>query len=165
LPLSTTEVQVNAEDPDAPRARQCLREYFAELDRRFQSGYDPAAALPCELDEMRPPAGIFLVATLDDEPVGCGALRFFTGQTAELKRMWVSPQVRGMGIGRRLLEELENRAAEVHSRAIRLDTNHALIEAIALYRSNGYRPVAPFNNDPYADHWFEKTLPPAAPAT
>ncbi len=140
-----------------------MREYFAELDRRFDSGYDPAAALPCELDEMRPPAGIFLVVTLDEEPVGCGALKFgtekfLTGQTAELKRMWVSPKVRGRGIGRRLLEELENRAAEVGSHAIRLDTNHTLTEAIALYRSTGYRPVAPFNGDPYADRWFEKTL-------
>ena len=163
VPLSATEVEVNVEDPARPRAQQCLREYFAELDRRFDSGYDPTAALPCELDEMRPPAGIFLVATLGDEPVGCGALKFHAGQPAELKRMWVSPTARGIGIGRRLLQELESRAAEGGSDSIRLDTNHTLTEAIALYRSSGYAPVAPFNNEPYADNWFEKQLVPRAP--
>lgn len=156
--LTATEVEVNPEDPARPRPQQCLREYFAELDRRFDTGYDPAAALPCELDEMRPPAGIFLVATVGDEAVGCGALRFQTGGAAELKRMWVSPRVRGAGIGRRLLQELESRALEAGSNAIRLDTNHVLTEAIALYRSADYLPVVQFNGDPYADSWFGKPL-------
>jgi ribosomal protein S18 acetylase RimI-like enzyme len=156
--LKATEVEINPEDPAGPRAQQCLREYFAELDRRFNSGYDPAAALPCELDEMRPPAGIFLVATVGDEAVGCGALKFHTGGTAELKRMWVSPKARGAGIGRRLLHELESRAIDGGGDAIRLDTNHVLTEAIALYRSAGYLPVDRFNTDLYADSWFEKPL-------
>jgi GNAT superfamily N-acetyltransferase len=156
--LRATAAEVNVEDPAGPRAQQCLREYFAELDRRFDSGYDPGAALPCEVDDMRPPAGIFLVATMGDEAVGCGALKFHTGGPAELKRMWVSPRVRGAGIGRRLLEELESHAVDGGSNAIRLDTNHVLTEAIALYRAAGYLPVAPFNNDRYADNWFEKPL-------
>jgi ribosomal protein S18 acetylase RimI-like enzyme len=162
-PSSAGAVAVDVTDPDDPRAQQCLREYFAELDRRFDTGYDPSAALPCETEEMRPPAGMFLVATLDDEPVGCGALRFRPGQPAELKRMWVSPGFRGLGLGRRLLQELERQAAEHGSRTIRLDSNHSLTEAIALYRSAGYRPVAAFNDDPYADRWFEKELGPPLP--
>ena len=161
--LRATQVEVDPEDPARPRAQQCLREYFAELDRRFDSGYDPAAASPCELDEMRPPVGIFLVATVGDEAVGCGALRFHTGGTAEVKRMWVSPRVRGAGIGRRLLQELESRAVDAGSDAIRLDTNHVLTEAIALYRSAGYLAVAQFNTDRYADNWFEKPLERRAP--
>jgi len=151
------------EDPAQPRAQQCLREYFAELDRRFETGYDPESALPCEPDEMRPPAGVFLVATVDGRAVGCGALKLAAGQPAEVKRMWVSPTVRGLGIGRRLLEALESRAADEHVDAVRLDTNHTLTEAISLYRSAGYRPVAPFNNEPYADRWFEKRLGSTAP--
>jgi ribosomal protein S18 acetylase RimI-like enzyme len=161
--LNATEVEVTVEDPAHPRAQQCLREYFAELDRRFDTGYDPTAALPCEADEMRPPAGVFLLATLGGEAVGCGALKFHAGQPAELKRMWVSPSVRGLGIGRRLLLELEGQATERRSGAIRLDTNHTLTEAISLYRSAGYGPAAPFNSEPYADCWFEKRLAPRAP--
>jgi ribosomal protein S18 acetylase RimI-like enzyme len=129
------------------------------LNERFDSGFDPAASMPAEPEEMRPPAGVFLIATLHGEPVGCGALKFHRGRPTELKRMWVSPEVRGLGLSRRLLAELEHRAAEYGSRAIRLETNKTLTEAIALYRSAGYREVAPFNAEPYADHWFEKRLP------
>jgi GNAT superfamily N-acetyltransferase len=160
--MSTSEVEVTVVDPAQPGAQYCLREYFAELDRRFDTGYDPAAALPCDPDEMRPPAGVFLLAALKGEPVGCAALKLPTGRPAELKRMWVSPGVRGLGIGRRLLEEAEKRAAESRRTAVRLDSNHALTEAIALYRSAGYVTVAPFNDDPYADEWFEKQLEPPA---
>ena len=72
--------------------------------------------------------------------------------------MWVSESVRGLGIGRRLLSELESRAAAHGSRVLRLETNKALTEAIALYRSAGYREIDAFNDLPYADHWFEKQL-------
>jgi ribosomal protein S18 acetylase RimI-like enzyme len=61
-------------------------------------------------------------------------------------------------VGRRLLRELEERAADGGATTVRLDTNRTLTEAIALYRSEGYREVAPFNEEPYADHWFEKSL-------
>jgi ribosomal protein S18 acetylase RimI-like enzyme len=157
-PSSLTAVEVDVADPDDPRAQHCLRAYFAELNRRFEAGYDPAAAAALEPHEMRLPAGLFLVATLNGEPVGCGALKFHAGRLAELKRMWVSPTARGLGLGRRLLRELEAQAAQHGSQAVRLDSNHTLTEAIALYRSAGYRPVAAFNDDPYADHWFEKDL-------
>jgi ribosomal protein S18 acetylase RimI-like enzyme len=159
--LSATEVEFTAVDPVQPEAQWCLREYFAELDRRFDTGYDPAAALPCDAEEMRPPAGVFILAVRHGEPVGCGALKLHAGQPAEVKRMWVSPRARGQGIGRRLLEELERRAAETGTRAIQLDTNHSLTEAIAMYRSAGYVPVAQFNDEPYADRWFGKPLEPS----
>jgi ribosomal protein S18 acetylase RimI-like enzyme len=162
--LRAAAVEVAVIDPAQPGAEYCLREYFAELDRRIDAGYDPSAALPCEAEEMRLPAGMFLVASLDGEPVGCAALKFHTGQAAELKRMWVSPGRRGLGIGRKLLEEIERRAADHGSPAVRLDTNHTLTEAIAMYRSAGYVPVAPFNDDPYADQWFEKHLRPPGSA-
>jgi ribosomal protein S18 acetylase RimI-like enzyme len=72
--------------------------------------------------------------------------------------MWVSPAVRGLGLGRRLLSELERRAAEHGCRAVQLETNRALAEAIAMYRSSGYREVPAFNDEPYGDHWFEKSI-------
>jgi len=100
------------------------------------------------------------MASLRGEPVGCGARRFHAREPTELKRMWVAPSARGLGVGRRLLTDLEQRAAAAGSRTLQLDTNRALTEAIAMYRSAGYREVGAFNAEPYADHWFEKRLSP-----
>ena len=72
--------------------------------------------------------------------------------------MWVAPAARGTGLGRRLLADLEARARDHGCTRVRLDTNRTLTEAIALYRTSGYREVAAFNDEPYAHHWFEKTL-------
>jgi GNAT superfamily N-acetyltransferase len=160
--LTAAQITIAAVDPAEPAAQQCLGAYFAELDRRFDTGFDPDQSLPVDLDEMRPPAGTFLVATLHDEPVACGALKRRGDAPIEVKRMWVSPTVRGMGIGRWLLGELESTAARMGATSVRLDSNGALTEAIAMYRSSGYREVARFNDELYADHWFEKDLPPAA---
>jgi DNA-binding MarR family transcriptional regulator/GNAT superfamily N-acetyltransferase len=156
--LTAALVAIDAVEPADRRAQHCLREYYAELDRRFAAGFDPDRALPIELDEMRPPRGLFLLATLRDEPVGCGVLKFHGAAPSELKRLWVASSVRGLGLGRRLLAELESHAASRGSRAVRLDTNGALTEAIALYRSAGYREIDAFNDEPYAQHWFEKVL-------
>jgi DNA-binding MarR family transcriptional regulator/GNAT superfamily N-acetyltransferase len=158
-------VNIDVVDPAHPRAQHCLREYFADLDRRLDTGFDPERALPVDLDEMRPPAGIFLVAARHQEPVGCGALKLRPGLPAEVKRMWVAPPARGLGVGRRLLAELESRAATAGKHSVRLDTNRALVEAIALYRASGYREVDAFNDEPYAHHWFEKPLQARASAS
>ncbi len=99
---------------------------------------------------------MLLIARLDGQPVGCGALKFHGSDPAELKRMWVAPETRGTGLGRRLLLELEQRARDAGAPAIRLETNRTLGEAIALYRKAGYAEVAAFNDEPYAHHWFEK---------
>jgi ribosomal protein S18 acetylase RimI-like enzyme len=99
-----------------------------------------------------------LVAYLRAEPVGCGALKHYEEAT-DIKRMWVAEAARGLGLGRRLLEALEARAAHAGARAVRLETNRALVEAIALYRSAGYREVPAFNDEPFAHHWFQKAIP------
>jgi ribosomal protein S18 acetylase RimI-like enzyme len=90
--------------------------------------------------------------------VGCGALKFHGGEPAELKRMWVSPEARGLGLGGRLLRCLESAAADAGATVVRLETNGSLSEAIALYRKAGYSEVDAFNDEPYAHHWFEKRL-------
>ena len=162
--LVASAVRIAECDPRHPDARSCLRAYFGELARRFDGGFDPARSISAGDDELTPPAGLLLVATLHGEPVGCGALKFHGDGPAEVKRMWVSPAHRGLGLGRRILAELEARAAAGGARAFRLETNHALAEAIALYRDAGYREVAAFSDEPYAHHWFEKALdqPPGA---
>jgi DNA-binding MarR family transcriptional regulator/predicted GNAT family N-acyltransferase len=153
-------IEIDVADPAHPDAQHCLRAYFAELDRRFDAGFDAARSNPAPDDELRPPTGLMLVARLGAEPVGCGALLFEAGTDAvcEIKRMWVSAAVRGTGLGRRLLGELERHAAAAGARTLRLETNRTLVEAIALYRSVGYAEVPAFNDETYAHHWFEKRL-------
>ena len=156
--LDASAVVVRVRDPRHPDARRCLRAYVEELAARFDDGFDPARSISAADHEMTPPAGLFVVATRHGEPVGCGALKFHPGAPAEVKRMWVAPAARGLGLGRRLLAELETRAAAHGVRVLRLETNRSLGEAIGLYRSAGYREVAAFNDEPYAHHWFEKVL-------
>jgi DNA-binding MarR family transcriptional regulator/GNAT superfamily N-acetyltransferase len=156
--LTASMVEIRRVDPLDPDARGCLRRYLAELERRSEPGLDPAQALPVEPHEVRPPAGEMLVAYLRTAPVGCGAVKHHAGAPSEIKRMWVSERARGLGIGRRMLEQLEERATRSGAAAIRLDTNRALVEAIGLYRSAGYVEVPPFNAEPFAHHWFEKRL-------
>jgi DNA-binding MarR family transcriptional regulator/N-acetylglutamate synthase-like GNAT family acetyltransferase len=156
--LAVATVTIAPSDPADPLAQHCLRAYFAELDRRFESGFDLTLSLPAENEDLRPPAGVFLLALRGAEPIGCGALKFDRGEPAYIKRMWIADSARGLGIGRRLLTELEAHAAQGGFSAVRLETNGALTEAMALYRSAGYVEVPAFNHEAYAHHWFVKQL-------
>jgi ribosomal protein S18 acetylase RimI-like enzyme len=156
--LTAGALDLRVTDPEHPDARRCIGAYFAELDRRSPTGFDPAASVSVDPDEVRPPAGVLLVAYLHDEAVGCGALRGHADGRSEIKRMWVAESARGLGIARRMLEALEARAREAGARATCLDTNRNLTEAIAMYRSAGYVEVDRFTDEPFADHWFEKEL-------
>lgn len=156
--LTAALVRIDVIDPAHRDAQHCLQAYFAEIDRRFDEGFDEGTSRPAGPELFRPPAGVFLVATLWGEPVGCGGLKLPPRQPAEIKRMWVAESARGLGIGRRLLTALEDEARASGKRHIRLDTNKNLSEAIAMYRAAGYDEVAPFNDEAYADLWFEKRL-------
>lgn len=156
--LTAAMVEIRPVDPAHPDARSCIRSYFAELDRRSDSGFDPGAGIAAEPQQLRPPAGVFLIGYVRSEPIGCGAVKHHADAPSEIKRMWVAESARGLGLGRRLLAELEAWAAQRGARTLRLETNRALTEAIALYRSAGYREVPAFNDEPFAHHWFEKTL-------
>jgi DNA-binding MarR family transcriptional regulator/GNAT superfamily N-acetyltransferase len=151
-------IEVRTVDPTHRDARRCLAAYFAELNRRSESGYDPAAGVSAEPHELIPPAGSFLIAYLRGEAVGCGAVKHHPGAPSEIKRMWVAESTRGLGIGRRLLSQLEASAVNSGASHARLETNRALVEAIAMYRSAGYVEVPAFNGEPFADYWFEKRL-------
>jgi DNA-binding MarR family transcriptional regulator/GNAT superfamily N-acetyltransferase len=156
--LTAALVEVTPLDPAHPHAQHCLHSYFSELDRRFDTGFDPALSTLVDEKELRRPAGLFLVASLRGDPIGCGGLKFHDDEPTDIKRMWVAESARGLGVGRRLLNELERHAAGNGARAVRLETNKTLVEAISLYRSAGYVEVAPFNNEPYAHHWFKKEI-------
>lgn len=149
---------ITREDPESHDARWCVEQYFAELDARFDDGFDAAQSISASKDELEPPLGAFLVARLDGRPIGCGALKTVEPGIGSIKRMWVSTAVRGLGIGRRILHALEAQALELGFGVVRLETNEKLTEAQKLYRRNGYREVSAFNDDPYANFWFEKDL-------
>ncbi len=156
--LVASMVGITVCDPRHPDARRAVRAYIAELSVRFEEGFDPDRGISAADHEVSPPAGLFLLASLHGEPVGCGVLKFHPAAQAHLKRMWVDSSVRGLGLGRRLLAELEAQAAAHGVRTLQLETHRSLTEAISLYRAAGYREVPPFNDEPYAHHWFEKVL-------
>lgn len=156
--LIASMVQITVTDPASQDARWCFEQYFTELGTRFDAGFDPTLSISAHAHELTPPAGLLLVARLREEPVGCGALKFHENAIGELKRMWVAPRARGLGLGRRLLEALEHEARQAGMKVLHLETNRALIEAIEMYRRSGYQEVEAFNAEPYAHHWFEKHL-------
>lgn len=154
-----TEIEIDIADPRSAAARHCLREFFDELGRRFEGGFDPGLSISASDEEMTLPAGLMLVATSDGSPIGCGALKFHhdTG-VAEVKRMWVAPAARGAGVGRRLLDRLAREASAHGMASLRLETNRALDEARRLYESAGFVEVAAFSDEPYAHYWFQREL-------
>src|SRR5829696_1156348 len=156
--LRATLVDIAVEDPRHPDVVHCFTRYAKELDARFAGGFDAGISISANPEELTPPAGYCVVARLRGLPIGCGALKLHGAAPAELKRMWVDPTSRGLGVGRRLLESLEALARENGVRVLHLETNRALREAIEWYRKAGFVEVAPFNDEPFAHHWFEKTL-------
>jgi DNA-binding MarR family transcriptional regulator/ribosomal protein S18 acetylase RimI-like enzyme len=151
-------VAVAVEDPRSAAARFCLDAYAAELDATFEGGFDTSRSRPVDPAALTPPRGLLLVARLHAEPIACGALKLPPGEPAEIKRLWVAPAARRLGVARRVLAELEAQARQAGAEVVRLDTNRALRAATTLYRSAGYTEVPAFNDEPYAHHWFEKRL-------
>ncbi len=156
--ITASLVEIRPVDPEHADAKRCLRAYVAELNRRSDIPFDPARGSTAQPHEVRPPAGAFLVVYLNGDPVGCGAVKHHPGAVSDVKRMWVAESARGLGIGRRLLAALEQLARDGGATVVRLETNRALMEAIALYRSAGYEEVPAFNDEPFAQHWFAKPL-------
>ena len=151
-------VEVRQATPSGSEGSWCLAEYYRELAARFESGFDPALGNSNGDEELTPPAGLFVVASLDAEPIGCGGLKFESASMAEIKRVWTAPSARGIGVARKIVRTLEEFARERGAKTVHLDTNRALKEAQTLYRSEGYREVARYNDNPYAHCWFEKDL-------
>ncbi len=145
-------------DAGSLEARQAMSRYFEELAQRFPIGFVAGDALAEAVVRYNPPAGAFVIATVAGETIGCGAVELLDDTTAEIRRMWISPSSRGLGLGRRLLAHLEGQARRAGRSRVVLDTNGSLTEAIAMYESCGYVPTARYNDNPYAEHWFTKAL-------
>ncbi len=152
-------VHADVVDPSEPAAVECLAAYFAELDARFPSGFDPGdAGAEADLASLRPPSGAFVVLRHGQDAVGCGGVQRVDEGTGEVKRMWIHPDWRGLGLGRRLLAQLEDLARTLGYGGVVLDTNATLVEAVAMYEGAGYEPIERYNENPYAQHWFAKAL-------
>jgi DNA-binding MarR family transcriptional regulator/GNAT superfamily N-acetyltransferase len=151
-------ISIEQVDPKGNEARYCLGEYYGELSRRFKGGFEVSLSRDPDATDMMSPRGAFLVAMSDGLPLGCVGLKGSAGRLAEIKRLWVAPSARGLGVGRRLMDSAENAARNISVRILRLDTNSALAEALQLYRSTGWTEIKRFNDDPYPDLFFEKHL-------
>jgi len=151
-------VVIEPADPASTDARACIDAYLRELDGRFESGFDATLGPSADPQELVPPSGVLLLARLDENALGCGALKVLGEGIGEIKRMWVAPDARGLGIAQRMLDALEAQARAMSLHTLRLDTNRTLLEARALYVRNGYVEIPRYNENPYADYWFEKKL-------
>lgn len=157
--LNRDRVVIAPADPEAPAARACLSAYFRLLAERIPGvSRDHVPDPDPEAGHYRPPHGTFLLAWSDGLPLGCACLKSVDGATGEVKRLWVDPAARGLGLGRRLMTAIEDAARTQGMGRLRLDTNSGLAEAVALYRSGGWTDTAPFSPPFPADLWFEKAL-------
>lgn len=156
--LRAATVDTDLVDPRSPAAQSALARYFGELDERFRSGFDPGAGGAADIAAMRSPDGAFVLMRSDQATVGCGGLQRIDDATGEIKRMWIDPDWRGLGLGGRLLTQLEAVARELGRTRVVLDTNETLVEAIAMYERAGYQQIERYSDNPYAHHWFAKDL-------
>jgi DNA-binding MarR family transcriptional regulator/GNAT superfamily N-acetyltransferase len=156
--LGRSHIVIEEADPRHDDAKYCLREYYAELAQRFERGFDVSLSRDPDANDMIRPRGAFLLAMSDGLPIGCVGLKGSKSEIAEIKRLWVAPSARGLGLARRLMTATEDIARELSIKVLRLDTNKALPEAQKLYRSTGWTEIDRFNDDPYPDTFFEKHL-------
>jgi GNAT superfamily N-acetyltransferase len=151
-------IRITPEDPESRAARHCLATFFAELDARFDGGFDPGPGPHGTV--FRVAGGCFLIARRGDQILGCvGLVPVPEGAAAaEVKRLWVAPEARGQGLASRLMAAIERRARDAGFTRLVLDTNGVLTEAVAFYRRAGWAEIARYNDNPFAQHWFARDL-------
>ena len=137
-------ISIRHEDPSGAVATGLMRELSAEEALRYRDLGDDAKSF--DPAEARGPRGAFLLAILDGQPVGCGALCPVDEETAEIRQVFVTPPARRRGVGRALLAALEQCALDFSYHLIRLETGNRQPEAIALYERCGYHRVHAFGH-------------------
>ena len=149
LRISDAEPRVSeaADAADFAAGRVLFEEYAAQLriDLCFQGFAAELADLPAIYS---PPTGCLLLARSGGIPVGCGAIRRFSADACEMKRLYVRSSARGASLGRRLAEALAARARELGYARMLLDTLEEMTAARTLYRSLGFREIAPYYRNP-----------------
>jgi GNAT superfamily N-acetyltransferase len=150
-------VRIEPADAGSDEVEGLLAAYVEELQATFD--YRTSRGMPTTPADFDPGRGEFFVVR-DDEgtAVGCGGVRLLDPATAEVKRMWLAPSVRGRGVGRELLAVLEQASVELGASRGVLDTFDILGPAMTLYRNAGWQEVPAYNDNRQATHWFAKDL-------
>jgi ribosomal protein S18 acetylase RimI-like enzyme len=156
-------VRLEVLPPTDPRAERALHAFMAEMSSRWlgrPAGDEDVREALREFpsDGLEPPGGLLVVAHRDGTAAGCAGLRFIDAELGEVNRVYVAPEGRRQGLGRRLMAEIERLARERGLRELRLDTRSDLVESRRMYEALGYREVPRFGENPYAAHWFAKRL-------
>jgi putative acetyltransferase len=138
--MTTPSIELRREDPAQPEVRALID----ELDRYLIALYRPEDNHLLDIESLRADDVSFYVARRGSEVLGCGALRVIAPGVGEVKRMFVPPRARGLGLGRKILETLERRARELRLKEMKLETGDAQPEALGLYRTFGFVPCGPF---------------------
>jgi putative acetyltransferase len=149
-------IEITVENPDQAEVHALL----TASDAYMASLYPAESNHMVDVSTLKQPHVTFLVARAEGRAVGCGAVVQSAEGWAEIKRMFVSPAARGRQVGRKLLERLEAVAREKGIAALRLETGISQPEALALYRSAGFREIEPFGDyrpDPLS-LFMEKTI-------
>jgi GNAT superfamily N-acetyltransferase len=133
------QITIGAEPFDSDDARRLI----VALDKHLASRYPPEQRFGPNLKPEQIGAGLgtFVIARLDARAVGCGALRKLDLTTAEVKRMYVEPEMRGHGVAKRVLEHLEVVGRDLGIERLVLETGIYQAEAIGLYHKAGFEPV------------------------
>jgi putative acetyltransferase len=141
--LPRVEIRAIRAESDVASARLLFREYEASIgvDLEYQGFSAELAALP---GKYAPPSGELLLAIVADEPAGCVALRSLDRSTLEMKRLYVKPTIRGLGLGKRLVEAAISTARQGDYAQLRLDTLGTMVSAQELYRKMGFVEIPPY---------------------
>lgn len=156
-------VTIALTSPRTEAARTAVRDYLTDIiDRYFGRPANAAevddAVAEARAEELEPPHGLFWLAVDGDQVLGCMGLQLLPDGIGLVTKVWTAPAARRRGVASALLTTLEAAARERGLSRLRLDTRHDLVEARALYARHGFTEIPAFNDDPYADHWFGKSL-------
>lgn len=146
------------EEPLGSKSAQELIGGFVAEIRRLYPTWTPQSGPSAEPSDFEPPGGTFVVLYVDDEPAACGGLKRLDDDAAEIKRLFVRPEMRRLGLGRRVIDDLERIARHLGYRVVRLDTGAQQPQAVRLFDAAGYKRIGDYNRNPFASHWFEKSL-------
>ncbi|MGH1414530.1 MAG: bifunctional helix-turn-helix transcriptional regulator/GNAT family N-acetyltransferase [Pelagimonas sp.] len=156
--LGRDQINIIVADPEDARIQTCVQAYCDELSGILGVVFDRQTSGDPEAESLRSPKGIFLLALSDGLPIGCCGLKGQGGGLGEVKRLWVSPAARGLGLSKTLMTKIEDHARRLGMSRLQLDTNGRLTAALALYRNDGWHEIERYNDNPYAEHFFEKSL-------
>ncbi len=149
----------SVDDGPGGQLAQAMREEIAEMYDGLE--LDGESMPRAGQAELSPPGGLFIVGRVTGA-VCCGGVKRLDDRTCEFKKMYVVPELRGRGVARRLLYQLEDRARALGYEIARLDTGPQQLNARALFESEGYTEIEDFNGNPIAVFWGEKPLGAAA---